>query len=61
LRRHERARREEVLALQFATHSLQRLFSATPAPLVSIRNLGLNLFDRLPVLKDSLARYAMGS
>jgi ubiquinone biosynthesis UbiH/UbiF/VisC/COQ6 family hydroxylase len=63
LRRHERARREEVVALQTVTHGLQRLFCASQAqstPLAALRNLGMNLFDRLPVIKDALARYAMG-
>jgi ubiquinone biosynthesis UbiH/UbiF/VisC/COQ6 family hydroxylase len=63
LRRHERARIEEVVALQSVTHGLQRLFCAPQAqnaPLAALRNLGMNLFDRLPVIKDVLARYAMG-
>jgi len=61
LRRHERARSEEVMALQSVTHGLQRLFGASDAlaPAV-LRNFGMNLFDRLPVIKDALARYAMG-
>jgi len=60
LRRHERARREEVFALQSVTHGLQRLFAAPQLPIAALRNLGMNLFDRLPVIKDALARYAMG-
>jgi len=60
LRRHERARREEVIALQSATHGLQRLFGAPQGPLALTRNLGLNLVNRLPVIKDVLVRYAMG-
>lgn len=63
LRRHERARREEVVALQSATHGLQQLFGAPQAqaaPVAALRNFGLNFVDRLPVLKDVLVRYAMG-
>lgn len=60
LRRHERARREEVVALQSVTHGLQRLFGAPQTPIGALRNFGMNLFDRLPVIKDALARYAMG-
>jgi ubiquinone biosynthesis UbiH/UbiF/VisC/COQ6 family hydroxylase len=60
LRRHERARREEVVALQSVTHGLQRLFGAPQTPVVALRNFGMNLFDRLPVIKDALTRYAMG-
>lgn len=59
LRRHERARREEVLALQSLTHGLQRLFSAAPLPFAVLRNLGMNLVNRVPVIKDALVRYAM--
>jgi ubiquinone biosynthesis UbiH/UbiF/VisC/COQ6 family hydroxylase len=60
LRRHERARREEVVALQSVTHGLQQLFGAPRAPLGIARNLGLNFVNRLPVIKDVLVRYAMG-
>lgn len=60
LRRHERARREEVVMLQAATHGLQRLFEPQQAPLSLLRNAGMNLVDRLPVVKDLLTRYAMG-
>jgi len=60
LRRHERARREEVVALQSLTHALQRLFAAELAPVALLRNLGLNFVDRLPVIKDAMVRYAMG-
>lgn len=60
LRRHERARREEVAALQAVTHGLQRLFGAPQAPLGVLRNFGLNFVNRLPVIKDALTRYAMG-
>ncbi len=60
LRRHERARREEVVALQSVTHGLQRLFDTPRTPVVALRNFGMNFFDRLPVIKDALTRYAMG-
>jgi ubiquinone biosynthesis UbiH/UbiF/VisC/COQ6 family hydroxylase len=60
LRRHERARREEIVALQSATHGLQRLFGSQQAPVAAARNLGLNFVDRLPVIKNLLVRYAMG-
>ncbi|MCX8087230.1 MAG: UbiH/UbiF family hydroxylase [Rhodocyclaceae bacterium] len=60
LRRHERARREEVVALQSVTDGLFRLFGTPFPPLAALRNLGLNLVDRLPVVKDFFVRYAMG-
>ena len=60
LRRHERARAEEVVLLQTATEGLQRLFSAEVGPLMLLRNAGMNFIDRLPVIKNVLTRYAMG-
>lgn len=60
LRRHERARREEVVALQSATHGLQQLFGVPRRSVAVLRNFGLNFVDRLPVIRDALARYAMG-
>lgn len=60
LRAYERARREEVLALQTLTHALQRLFAPDLTPLSWLRNTGLNLVQGLPVLKNQLVRYALG-
>ncbi len=60
LRRHERARREEVVALQSVTDGLHRLFSLPGQPLSLLRNAGLGLTQRLPAVKDMLVRYAMG-
>jgi ubiquinone biosynthesis UbiH/UbiF/VisC/COQ6 family hydroxylase len=60
LRRYERARREEVVAIQSVTDGLQRLFGAGAAPLAALRNAGLNLTGHLPVLRDALVRYAIG-
>ena len=60
LRRHERARKEEVVALQSVTDGLQKLFAPARGPLPMLRNLGLNLTQRLPIVKDALVRYAMG-
>jgi 2-polyprenyl-6-methoxyphenol hydroxylase-like FAD-dependent oxidoreductase len=61
LRRYERARKEEVVALQGVTDTLHKLFTPTAAPLAVLRNLGLNLTNRLPVIKDALIRYALAS
>jgi len=60
LRRYERARREEIILLQSVTHALQRLFAPSRRPLAAVRNLGLVLGHRLPLLRSLLARYAMG-
>jgi ubiquinone biosynthesis UbiH/UbiF/VisC/COQ6 family hydroxylase len=60
LRRYERARKEEVVALQSVTDGLQKLFAHRGQPLSILRNFGLNLTNRLPFVRDALARYAMG-
>jgi 2-octaprenylphenol hydroxylase len=44
-----------------ATHGLQRLFNQSGTPLAWMRNLGLNLTDRLLPLKSLLVRRALGS
>jgi len=60
LRRHERARKEEVVALQSMTDGLQRLFSRQDRLLSPVRNAGLSIIHHLPIVKDALVRYAMG-
>ncbi len=60
LQRYRRARTEETLVMQQATHGLHGLFASKAPGLGLMRNLGLTLADRLPLLKSNLARYAMG-
>jgi ubiquinone biosynthesis UbiH/UbiF/VisC/COQ6 family hydroxylase len=59
LRRYERARREDVLALQLTTDGLQKLFSGDAVWLARMRNFGLTLLDRQPLLKNLLVRRAV--
>lgn len=54
-----RARAEETTLLQSTTHALNRLFKPDNSLLSGIRNLGLNLTNRLPVIRNSLVRYAV--
>jgi 2-octaprenylphenol hydroxylase len=60
LRRFERQRSEDILAMRLATEGLQRLFSARSPAVAMARNLGLTLTDRFSVIKNLLARRAMG-
>ncbi|MEB0135539.1 FAD-dependent monooxygenase [Actimicrobium sp. CCC2.4] len=55
-----RSRKEEVLMMQIATDGLQRLFSSQFEPLRIVRNLGLNLLNKLPVIKRRLMSHAAG-
>jgi 2-octaprenylphenol hydroxylase len=59
LRRYERERSEAILAMRSTVHALQRLFGSKQRLLGRARNLGLNLTDRLPVLKNALVRHAL--
>jgi len=60
LRRYARARAEPVFAMDAAVHGLHSLFGARSAVLASLRNTGLQLVDRLPVVKNLLMRHAIG-
>jgi ubiquinone biosynthesis UbiH/UbiF/VisC/COQ6 family hydroxylase len=59
LRRYERKRAEPILAMDTMVDSLFRLFGAESALAARLRNAGLNLTDRLPVVKNILMRQAM--
>ena len=60
LRRYERARREDVLAMTVVTDGLQRLFNNRLPPLAWLRNRGLSLVDRAAPLKHLLIQRALG-
>jgi 2-octaprenylphenol hydroxylase len=59
LRRYERVRAEPILAMDAMVDGLYRLFGAQSGVVARLRNTGLNLTDRLPVLKNILMRHAM--
>ena len=59
LRRYERSRAEPILAVDTMVDSLFRTFGAQAGLAARLRNAGLNLTDRLPVIKNMLMRYAM--
>lgn len=60
LARYARARKEDVLLMQLTTDGLARLFGADLEPLRVVRNLGLNLLDKFPLLKRQLMSHALG-
>ena len=59
LRAYARARAEEPFVLQYATHGLNRLFGFDNTLVSLLRNAGMNLTHRLPVVRDALVRYAV--
>jgi 2-octaprenylphenol hydroxylase len=58
LRRFERARREDIAALELTTDGLEKLFSAPAVWMAGLRNWGLTLVDTQGPLKTALARRA---
>jgi len=60
LRRYERARRTDVLSMSLATDGLQQLFAHSADPLPALRNWGMRGFDRTRLVKNWIARQAMG-
>jgi len=54
LGRYRRARAEPVLAMRLATDGLHRLFGTRAAPLVWLRNAGMQWVERLPGVKRGL-------
>ncbi len=60
LRRYERSRAEPILTMDAMVDGLFTLFGSDGAAISRLRNGGLNLSDRIPVLKNALMRHAMG-
>jgi 2-octaprenylphenol hydroxylase len=60
LRRYERARRGENMAMLAAMDGLKRLFGNAVAPLATVRSLGLAAADRLPPVKRLFMERALG-
>jgi 2-polyprenyl-6-methoxyphenol hydroxylase-like FAD-dependent oxidoreductase len=58
LRRFERARKEDIAALELTTDGLEKLFHNRAVWMAGVRNFGLRLVDAQPALKSLLARYA---
>ena len=59
LRAYARERAEEPYLVQYTTHALNRLFKIRDPLTTLVRNAGMNLTERVPVLKSALIRYAI--
>lgn len=59
LRRYERARREDIAALELTTDGLEKLFSTPAVWMAALRNFGLTLVNAQPLLKTALVRRAV--
>lgn len=60
LRRYERARRGDNLLTMRAMEGFRLLFGHSANPVKTARNFGMNLFNRIPVVKNEVIRKAMG-
>jgi len=60
LRRYERARRGDNLLTMRAMEGFRLLFGHSAASVKTARNFGMNLFDRIPKVKNEVIRKAMG-
>jgi ubiquinone biosynthesis UbiH/UbiF/VisC/COQ6 family hydroxylase len=60
LRRYERARREDILAMTLATDGLKHLFGSDQRAVSWLRNRGLSLVDRAAAVKRLLVAHALG-
>jgi ubiquinone biosynthesis UbiH/UbiF/VisC/COQ6 family hydroxylase len=60
LNRYARLRAEDILLMQLTTDGLHRLFTSELPPVKALRNVGMRLVDKLPFLKNRLARQALG-
>ena len=59
LRRYEMARKEDILALELVTDGLQKLFNNSNPTLARLRNLGLEITNHLPLLKNKMMQHAL--
>jgi 2-polyprenylphenol 6-hydroxylase len=59
LRRYERARKADVLAIQGLTHGLYGAFDSKRALVSALRNWGLNFPNKHPILKRALIKQAL--
>lgn len=61
LRRYERSRKEDILAMECVTDGLHKLFGSSLPGLPWLRNSGLNLTNQLRPLKKLLVKRALGN
>lgn len=60
LERYRRARAEPILAMRWMTHGLHQLFKLPGAPAAFVRNVGMNVVNKIPFIKRHLIENAAG-
>jgi 2-octaprenyl-6-methoxyphenol hydroxylase len=60
LEEYQKQRRQDVVLMALATEGLNRLFSNDIAVLRILRDAGLSVVDKMPILKGAFIRHAAG-
>ena len=60
LKRYQRQRKADNLAMMAAVEGLKRLFQPLPLPFRWFRNVGMNIFHEQSQLKNKVIKHAMG-
>jgi 2-octaprenylphenol hydroxylase len=60
LKRYQRQRKADNLAMMAAVEGLKRLFQPLPLPFRWARNMGMNIFHDQSQLKNKVIKHAMG-
>ena len=60
LKRYQRQRKADNLAMMAAVEGLKRLFQPLPLPFRWLRNVGMNIFHEQSQLKNKVIKHAMG-
>lgn len=59
LQHYARHREQDIATMQWMTDGLQKLFASKQATLIRLRNLGFEMTNRLPLLKNHLMQHAL--
>ncbi len=59
LQHYARRREQDIAAMQWVTDGLQKLFDSEQPTLIRFRNLGFEITNRLPMLKNTLMQHAL--
>ena len=59
LQHYARHREPDIAAMEWVTDSLQKLFDSEQVTLIRLRNLGIEMTNRLPFLKNTLMQHAL--
>lgn len=59
LQHYARHRKQDIAAMQWVTDGLQKLFDSEQSTLIRLRNLGFEMTNRIPLLKNTLMQHAL--